>query len=275
MHLPQSGFIIPYRESANNRVARYGSSQKGFGEGGPGEVRLYFSDVFGEGVRAFGIEGADGVGKGFSADLFGHYADAGAFDAFGQAAYGRGHDGDFEVEGDAGNAALRGAFVGQHAHVGGGEETGDFVVVDVAVEDLDVGAQARGCDPRFVFVEFAVALAGDDQLVAFAQQGQGVDQQVEALVVADQAEKEQRSKVGIEEQFFPRRELVGFLAEMVVERMGFIDLAHFDYIKTGPYVASLGGLKSPTTNQRLYRVTHPSGEETPVLEDITYRFLRK
>ena len=27
----------------------------------------------------------------------------------------------------------------------------------------------------------------------------------------------------------------------------------FDYIKLGPYVESLGGLKSPTTNQRLYK----------------------
>ena len=27
----------------------------------------------------------------------------------------------------------------------------------------------------------------------------------------------------------------------------------FDYIKIGPYIESLGGLKSPTTNQRLYK----------------------
>ena len=27
----------------------------------------------------------------------------------------------------------------------------------------------------------------------------------------------------------------------------------FDYIKLGPYIESLGGLKSPTTNQRLYK----------------------
>jgi len=45
-----------------------------------------------------------------------------------------------------------------------------------------------------------------------------------------------------------------------------IDLHHFDYVKTGPYVESLGGLKSPTTNQRLYRVTQEG------LEDITSRF---
>lgn len=29
----------------------------------------------------------------------------------------------------------------------------------------------------------------------------------------------------------------------------------FDYIKTGAYKAELGGLKSPNTNQRLYRIT--------------------
>ena len=45
------------------------------------------------------------------------------------------------------------------------------------------------------------------------------------------------------------------------------DLLPFDYIKTGPYVASLGGLKSPTTNQRLYKVLPGF-----TLEDITPRF---
>lgn len=31
---------------------------------------------------------------------------------------------------------------------------------------------------------------------------------------------------------------------------------NFNYIKIGPYVEKLGGLKSRTTNQRLYRVVH-------------------
>ena len=45
-----------------------------------------------------------------------------------------------------------------------------------------------------------------------------------------------------------------------------IDLSRFDYVKTGPYVESLGGLKNPQTNQRLYRV------QEGALEDITFRF---
>ena len=47
-----------------------------------------------------------------------------------------------------------------------------------------------------------------------------------------------------------------------------IDRENFDYIKVGPYVEELGGLKSEKTNQRLYRVIGGN------LEDITNR-LRK
>ena len=42
-----------------------------------------------------------------------------------------------------------------------------------------------------------------------------------------------------------------------------------DYIKLGPYIEALGGLKSPTTNQRLYKRV---GEQW---EDITAVFWRK
>lgn len=39
-----------------------------------------------------------------------------------------------------------------------------------------------------------------------------------------------------------------------------------DYLKLGPYVEVLGGLKSKTTNQRLYRI-----EKDGNMTDITYR----
>ena len=42
----------------------------------------------------------------------------------------------------------------------------------------------------------------------------------------------------------------------------------FDYIKIGPYTESLGGLKSPTTNQRIYKRV---GDEW---QDITAAFWR-
>lgn len=33
-----------------------------------------------------------------------------------------------------------------------------------------------------------------------------------------------------------------------------VSIRNFDYIKTGPYIEELGGLKSRATNQRLYRI---------------------
>lgn len=43
----------------------------------------------------------------------------------------------------------------------------------------------------------------------------------------------------------------------------------FDYVKLGPYIESLGGLKSPTTNQRLYKRVGDGWE------DITASFWKK
>ena len=47
-----------------------------------------------------------------------------------------------------------------------------------------------------------------------------------------------------------------------------VSLANFDYIKLGPYLKHLGPLKSPRTNQRLYRVVGGT------MQDITARFWR-
>lgn len=46
-----------------------------------------------------------------------------------------------------------------------------------------------------------------------------------------------------------------------------IDVRNFDYIKIGPYKEEFGGLKSSTTNQKLYKVDESGG-----LVDITYKF---
>lgn len=38
------------------------------------------------------------------------------------------------------------------------------------------------------------------------------------------------------------------------ERLPEINIDNFDFIKLGPYIAALGGLRSKTTNQRIYRI---------------------
>ena len=47
-----------------------------------------------------------------------------------------------------------------------------------------------------------------------------------------------------------------------------LSVQNFEYIKLGPYIEKLGGLKSPDTNQHFYRIY---GDE---MKDITYRFWR-
>lgn len=51
---------------------------------------------------------------------------------------------------------------------------------------------------------------------------------------------------------------------------GSIDRTHFDYIKTGPYLRHLGGLKDRTTNQRLYRIATDG-----TMEDMTHLFWKE
>lgn len=49
------------------------------------------------------------------------------------------------------------------------------------------------------------------------------------------------------------------------------DSEAFDFVKIGPYVPENGPLNKPTTNQRLYRISHDGSEP----QDITERFWRK
>ena len=62
---------------------------------------------------------------------------------------------------------------------------------------------------------------------------------------------------------FEVERLAGFL-----HRQEGLSVQNFEYIKLGPYIEKLGGLKSPDTNQHFYRIY---GDE---MKDITYRFWR-
>lgn len=50
-------------------------------------------------------------------------------------------------------------------------------------------------------------------------------------------------------------------------------LDYLDYVKIGHFDLNLGGLDSPDTNQKLYKVNH--NQEGNKLIDITYKFLKK
>lgn len=69
--------------------------------------------------------------------------------------------------------------------------------------------------------------------------------------------------------FFPELKLAIYTGADSMEALG--DTASiFDYIKIGPYIADLGGLDHPTTNQKMFR-RNADG----TLENITSTFWRK
>ena len=48
-----------------------------------------------------------------------------------------------------------------------------------------------------------------------------------------------------------------------------------DYIKVGPYKEELGGLDSPNTNQRFYKITTSDSSSLINIKDITLKFRKK
>ena len=69
-------------------------------------------------------------------------------------------------------------------------------------------------------------------------------------------------------QRYPRYKVAWYSGRLRISPL--VDRRHFDYIKIGPYIAHLGPLSKPTTNQRLYRIG-AEGE----MQDITARFWKK
>lgn len=65
---------------------------------------------------------------------------------------------------------------------------------------------------------------------------------------------------------------LSFHLNSMTECVGRPIACEFDYVKTGPYIESLGPLNKKTTNQRLYKKV----SDKPVkFEDITYRFQKQ
>lgn len=83
----------------------------------------------------------------------------------------------------------------------------------------------------------------------------------------DAAPREVNSLASHIRQRFPRLHTAWWSGRTLLSPA--IETANFDYIKLGPYLSHLGGLRSPHTNQRLYRVLGST------LHDITARLRRQ
>lgn len=67
---------------------------------------------------------------------------------------------------------------------------------------------------------------------------------------------------------YPRLKVGWYSGRTMVSSI--VDKMHFDFIKVGPFIRHLGGLKEKTTNQRLYKV-----DDDGSMTDITSRFWKK
>ena len=63
---------------------------------------------------------------------------------------------------------------------------------------------------------------------------------------------------------------IGWYSGCNIDLQEIISKKIFNYVKIGPYQESLGGLRSRSTNQRLYRI-EPNEEVT----DLTHRFWKQ
>ncbi|MBO4634477.1 MAG: anaerobic ribonucleoside-triphosphate reductase activating protein [Bacteroidales bacterium] len=130
--------------------------------------------------------------------------------------------------------------------------------VSLAVDISNCRGNCNGCHSPFLKKDIGRELTAEviDRLVednfgvnCFLFLGEGRDPEA-LLDLADHVRA-----LGLEAAVYSGREVVEDI---------FWD--HFDYIKVGPYKPECGPLNSPSTNQRLYRVT----DGRP--EDITDRF---
>ena len=87
-----------------------------------------------------------------------------------------------------------------------------------------------------------------------------------SLMGGDAQPQEVNSLAGWLREHHPRLKIAWWSGRTLLSPQ--VSLSNFDYIKLGPYLRHLGPLKSPRTNQRLYRVVDGH------LHDITSRFWR-
>jgi len=65
---------------------------------------------------------------------------------------------------------------------------------------------------------------------------------------------------------------IGLYSGLELDELRKVILKDLDYLKVGRYDSKLGGLDSPTTNQRFYKIVHMDNEN--LLIDKTYKFWR-
>ena len=138
--------------------------------------------------------------------------------------------------------------------------------VTLAINISNCPCRCPGCHSRYLWEDVGLPLnteAIDDFVEEY-----GDDITCLAFMGGDSDPKDVNILAQYIHEEYPQFKVAWYSGKTVISSA--VNRADFDYIKIGPFIRHLGPLKSPTTNQRLYR-QNDQGE----FEDITYRFWRK
>ncbi|MBQ6422555.1 MAG: anaerobic ribonucleoside-triphosphate reductase activating protein [Prevotella sp.] len=138
--------------------------------------------------------------------------------------------------------------------------------VTLAINISNCPCHCPGCHSRYLWDDIGLPLgveAIDDFIESF-----GNDITCVAFMGGDSEPREVAVLANYIKEEHPMFKVAWYSGRLRVPKM--VDKKLFDYIKIGPYIRHLGPLKSPTTNQRLYKRMPDDS-----FEDITYRFWRK
>lgn len=138
--------------------------------------------------------------------------------------------------------------------------------VTLAINISNCPCRCPGCHSHYLWEDIGLPLDAD-AIDAFVQK-YGDDITCIAFMGGDADPKAVNQLAQYIHEAHPEFKVAWYSGRIRIS--GAIKKTDFDYIKIGPYIKHLGPLKSPTTNQRLYRLT-----DDGTFEDITSRFWKK
>lgn len=137
--------------------------------------------------------------------------------------------------------------------------------VTLAVNLSGCPCRCPGCHSKHLWGDVGEPLTAEAIECLLSRQPAGVS--CIALMGGDAAPAEVDKLASTLKQHHPNLRTAWYSGRTIISPQ--VNLDHFDYLKIGPYLAHLGPLKSPRTNQRLYRVRHNLNNS---LQDLTPHF---
>lgn len=140
--------------------------------------------------------------------------------------------------------------------------------ISLAINITNCPCHCKGCHSHFLWEDSGTAL-NEQILQDLIERDNGITC---VLFMGGDAEPSEISKLAsFVKETFPNLKVGWYSGQDDISSS--IRIENFDFIKIGRYQESLGGLNSPTTNQKLYQIISEKGKIEK--KDITFKFLKR